>query len=56
MEEITQAIGQALTRELKARSDIQTELLQILKLLALKLDDLEKRFKAIETIKGRYEK
>jgi len=41
-------IGQAIDREMKGKADTRSILFGILKDMALKIDDLEKRIKAIE--------
>lgn len=48
MEEIIKLIGQAIGREMKGKADTQAILFDILKDMARKLEELEKRIKAIE--------
>lgn len=48
MEQIPEKIAQALNREMKSKADIHAELFQILKDIALKMEDIEKRLKVVE--------
>lgn len=48
MERIIELIGKAIEREMKGRADTQSTLFDILKDIARKLEELEKRIKAIE--------